>query len=173
MPFALNEQSTFWARKRRLAGLVLLGSCLGVAFWFLRRSQPGPVVKGVKISAIASHSAVLKPDGSLWAWMDNTLFFDSTPSLGIGLPGHFICRYQSLTEEVYIDCFRKGKFWTKGDCVRYLLQTNHTLQEGHMAPVSSRRILLRMCANLHQTYSCLEMRDEASRIQRYLVALAK
>ena len=95
------------------------------------------------------------------------------PIAGIGLPGHFICRYQSLTEEVYIDCFQKGKFWTKADCVRYLLQTNHTLQEGYLAPVSSRRILLRMCANLHQTYSCLEMREEASRVQRYLVALAK
>lgn len=95
------------------------------------------------------------------------------PVAGIGLPGHFVCRYQSLTEELYVDCFRKGKFWTKGDCVRYLLQTNHTLQEGHMAPVSSRRILLRMCASLHQTYSCLEMREEAARIQRYLVALAK
>ena len=95
------------------------------------------------------------------------------PIAGIGLPGHFICRYQSLTEEIYIDCFRKGKFWTKADCIRYLLQTNHTLQEGHMAPVSSRRILLRMCANLHQTYSCLEMREEAARVQRYLVALAK
>src|SRR5437016_2466529 len=40
-PFALNQRSTFWARKRWLAGLVLLVSCLGVACWFLRRSQPG------------------------------------------------------------------------------------------------------------------------------------
>src|SRR5438045_9301746 len=83
----MNQQSTFWARKRGLARLVVLVACLGGGFWFIRHSQPGPVVKGVKISAIASHSAVLKPDGTLWAWMDNTLFFDSTPSLGIGLPG--------------------------------------------------------------------------------------
>ena len=95
------------------------------------------------------------------------------PLTGIGLPGHFICRYQSATEEIYIDCFRGGKFWTKADCIRFLVQSNHTLQEGHLAPVSSRRMLLRMCANLHQTYSSLEMREEANRVQRYLVALAK
>lgn len=95
------------------------------------------------------------------------------PLTGIGLPGHFICRYQSPTQEVYIDCFRQGKFWAKADCIRFLVQTNHTLQEGHLAPVSSRRMLLRMCANLHQTYSSLEMREEANRVQRYLVALAK
>ena len=95
------------------------------------------------------------------------------PLTGIGLPGHFICRYQSPTREIYVDCFRGGKFWTKADCIRFLVQTNHTLQEGHLAPVSSRRMLLRMCANLHQTYSSLEMREEANRVQRYLVALAK
>jgi regulator of sirC expression with transglutaminase-like and TPR domain len=95
------------------------------------------------------------------------------PLTGIGLPGHFICRYQSPTQELYIDCFRGGKFWTKADCIRFLVQTNHTLQEGHLAPVSSRRMLLRMCASLHQTYSSLEMREEANRVQRYLVALAK
>jgi regulator of sirC expression with transglutaminase-like and TPR domain len=95
------------------------------------------------------------------------------PLAGIGLPGHFVCRYQSPTQEVYIDCYRGGKFWTKADCIRFLVQNNHTLQEGHLAPVSSRRMLLRMCANLHQTYSSLEMREEANRVQRYLVALAK
>lgn len=95
------------------------------------------------------------------------------PLTGIGLPGHFVCRYQSPTQEIYIDCFSGGKFWTKADCIRFLVQTNHTLQEGHLAPVSSRRMLLRMCANLHQTYSSLEMREEANRVQRYLVALAK
>src|SRR5438094_102354 len=88
MPFAVNEQSTFWARKRQLARLVVLVACLGIAFWFIRHSQPGPVVKGVKVSAIASHSAVLKPDGTMWVWGngaeglwgDTTLQVTSTPT---------------------------------------------------------------------------------------------
>jgi regulator of sirC expression with transglutaminase-like and TPR domain len=95
------------------------------------------------------------------------------PVTGIGLPYHFVCRYQSSVKEVYIDVFRQGRFWTKADCIKHLLNTNHGLHEGHLTPVSSRRMLSRMCANLHQTYSHLEMTEEATRVQRYLVALAK
>jgi regulator of sirC expression with transglutaminase-like and TPR domain len=95
------------------------------------------------------------------------------PVAGIGLPGHFICRYQSSTKEIYVDCFRQGRFLTKGDCIKYLLQTNHTLQEGYLAPVSPRRMLLRMCANLHSAYAHLEMTAEAARVQRYVMALTR
>jgi regulator of sirC expression with transglutaminase-like and TPR domain len=95
------------------------------------------------------------------------------PVTGIGLPGHFLCRYQSSTKEIYIDAFHLGRFWTKADCIRFLINSGYSLQEGYLAPVSPRRMLLRMCANLHQTYSMLEMTDEAVRMQRYLVALAK
>ena len=95
------------------------------------------------------------------------------PVTGIGLPYHFVCRYQSSIKEIYVDAFRRGHFWTKADCIKHLVNTNHGLHEGHLAPVSSRRILLRMCANLHQTYSQLEMTEDATRVQRYLVALAK
>ena len=94
------------------------------------------------------------------------------PVAGIGLPGHFICRFQSPTLELYIDCFNKGRFLTKGDCIRHLHATNHGLHEGYLAPVSTRRILMRMCANLQQTYLQSEDMEEASRIKRYLVALA-
>jgi len=95
------------------------------------------------------------------------------PITGIGMPGHFLCRYQSPTTEIYIDAFNRGKFLTKADCIKYLLHTNHGLQEGYLAPVAPRRILLRMCANLHQIYLQLELAEEAARLQRYLVALAK
>ncbi|MFN7138545.1 MAG: SirB1 family protein [Limisphaerales bacterium] len=95
------------------------------------------------------------------------------PVTGIGLPGHFICRFQSSKEEIYIDPFNRGKLLTKVDCVKYLLQTNHTLEEGHLLPVSARRVLLRICANLHQIYTTLEQSERMSRFQRYLVALAK
>lgn len=95
------------------------------------------------------------------------------PMVGIGLPGHFICRFQTSKNELYIDAFNRGKILTKADCIKYLVHTNHSLQEGHLAPVSARRVLLRICANLHQIYTQLDSTDEISRLQRYLVALAK
>jgi regulator of sirC expression with transglutaminase-like and TPR domain len=95
------------------------------------------------------------------------------PLAGIGLPGHFICRFQSSTEEYYIDVFNKGKLWTKADCVQYLLQGNYKLQDDYMAPVTSKRLLMRVCGNLHQIYHHLELAEDTTRLQRYLIALAK
>ena len=95
------------------------------------------------------------------------------PITGIGLPGHFVCRYQTSTTEIYIDAFNRGKLLTKADCIKYLLHTHHGLEEGYLAPVTPRRMLLRMCANLHQIYLHNEQAEETARFQRYLVALAK
>jgi regulator of sirC expression with transglutaminase-like and TPR domain len=95
------------------------------------------------------------------------------PVAGIGLPGHFVCRYQSSTKEVYIDCFRKGIFLTKADCIKYLFRANLGVAEGHLLPVNPKRILLRMCNNLHVTYAHLEMAEEAARVQRYVNLLAR
>ena len=97
----------------------------------------------------------------------------SLPVAGIGLPGHFICRYQGFKQEIFIDCFRRGAFLTKADCVKYLVQTHIPYGDNQLSPVRPRRILLRMCHNLVSTYGHLEMTDEARRVQRYVRALTK
>lgn len=95
------------------------------------------------------------------------------PLAGIGLPGHFICRYQSTAAELYLDPFNRGRFLTKADCVQYLVNANFSVRDDYLAPVSPRRLLLRICSNLHQIYQRLEKAAEAMRLQRYLVALAR
>jgi regulator of sirC expression with transglutaminase-like and TPR domain len=95
------------------------------------------------------------------------------PVTGIGLPGHFICRYQSASEEYYIDVFNQGKIWTKANCIQYLLYRNVAVQDELLAPVNSRRMLLRVCGNLHQIYQHLEMKEQTNRLHRYVIALAK
>jgi regulator of sirC expression with transglutaminase-like and TPR domain len=95
------------------------------------------------------------------------------PIAGVGLPGHFICRYQSTEQEIYLDTFNRGKFLTKADCVHYLQQGNFSVRDDYLAPVSPRRLLLRICGNLHQIYEHLETADEATRLQRYRVALSR
>lgn len=95
------------------------------------------------------------------------------PITGIGFPGHFLCRYQSSKEEYYIDAFNGGKLLSKNQCLKYLKQNGLGVQNGYLVPISARRILLRICANLHQTYLQKKENKEAVRIQRYLVALAK
>ncbi len=95
------------------------------------------------------------------------------PITGIGMPGHFICRLQTPRGEVYIDAFRKGKLMTKGDCIKFLINSGHDFHDGFLAPVTPRRILLRICSNLHGIYSHLGLAEEITRFQRYLVALSK
>lgn len=95
------------------------------------------------------------------------------PITGIGLPGHFVCRYQSSSAEIYVDAFNGGKLLTKADCIQYLLQGNYSVREDYLTPVSPRRLLLRVCGNLHQIYLHLEQTEPATRVQRYLVALAR
>lgn len=95
------------------------------------------------------------------------------PIAGIGLPGHFVCRYQSTLSELYIDAFNHGRILAKADCVQYLLQGNYTVRDDYLAPVTPRRMLLRICGNLHQIYLHHELSEQTTRLQRYLVALAK
>ena len=95
------------------------------------------------------------------------------PVAGIGLPGHFICRYQTSAAEMYIAAFNGGRLLTKADCIQYLLQGNYSVRDEYLAPVTARRLLLRICGNLHQIYLHLDMMEEATRLQHYLIALAR
>jgi regulator of sirC expression with transglutaminase-like and TPR domain len=96
------------------------------------------------------------------------------PMVGIGMPGHFLCRFQTASEEaLFIDAFNRGKLLTKADCVKYLVHTRDGFKDSYLAPVTGRRTLLRMCSNLHQIYTQLSLTDEIARYQRYIVALAK
>lgn len=95
------------------------------------------------------------------------------PVVGIGLPGHFLCRYQSSAEEIYIDPFNRGRRLTKADCVHHLVRSNYDLNDDYLTPVTPRRLFQRICHNLHQIYLQMEVLDEATRVQRYLVSLGK
>ena len=95
------------------------------------------------------------------------------PVTGIGLPGHFICRYQTSSAEIYIDPFSRGKLMKKVDCINYLLQANYSVREDYLAPVKPRRMLLRICKNLHQIYRHQHQDAEATRFQRYEAVLSR
>jgi regulator of sirC expression with transglutaminase-like and TPR domain len=95
------------------------------------------------------------------------------PVAGIGLPGHFLCRYQSSSAEFYIDAFNRGKLLSKADCIQYLVHGNYSVRDEYLTPATPRRMLLRICGNLHQIYLHLGQAETATRVQRYLVALAR
>ena len=77
------------------------------------------------------------------------------PVVGVGLPGHFLARFQNSSEEIYIDAFYRGRFLTKNDCIHHLVRGNFPLDETHFSPATPHRILMRICANLYQSYQNL------------------
>ncbi len=95
------------------------------------------------------------------------------PIAGIGLPGHFVCRYQTSSVEIYFDPFNRGKILSKGDCLQFLANGTLGLTDETLAPITARRFLMRICNNLHQIYQRLELANEATRLQRYKVALTR
>ena len=95
------------------------------------------------------------------------------PVAGIGLPGHFVCRYQSSAGEVFIDPFNRGQILTKADCVQFLLNANHTLRNDFLSPVSARRLLMRICSGLYQIYLQHGRTAKTAQLQHYIVALAR
>jgi regulator of sirC expression with transglutaminase-like and TPR domain len=95
------------------------------------------------------------------------------PMVGIALPGHFLCRFQSIADEIYVDAFNHGRLLTKTDCIHYLIRGNYDVSDDYLSPVSSRRLFQRVCGILQQNYLRLEQTEEATRVQRYLVALSR
>lgn len=95
------------------------------------------------------------------------------PMAPVSVPGHFLCRIQTSTEELYVDCHNFGTPLSRTDCVHYLVRNNYEIREEYLQPVSPRKALMRLCANLHKCYSSGADPSEAARVQRYVVALAR
>jgi regulator of sirC expression with transglutaminase-like and TPR domain len=95
----------------------------------------------------------------------------SLPVVGIGMPGHFICGYELGGEMRFIDPFNGGKILTGSDCLKYLNHSREGFKESYLAPVNSRTILRRMCANLHAIYRKRSLPDKTGSLEAYISAL--
>ncbi len=93
------------------------------------------------------------------------------PVSGIGMPGHFMCRYQTAAEEWYVDVFHGGQLLPKTECVKRLMAGGFAYKSAYLQPANTRQILTRMCLNLYHLYQKAGQEDETQRIRRYLAAL--
>ena len=77
------------------------------------------------------------------------------PMVGIGLPGHFIVRYDGDGEPLYLDPFNGGVPMTIQDCHQRLadISSGHlTFRPSFLTPLGPRQILTRMLRNLKGIY---------------------
>ena len=94
------------------------------------------------------------------------------PLAGIGLPAHFLCRYQTTTREIYLDAFNGGRLLSRTDCVAFVNQLGRPFESAFLQPVSPRRMLQRTFTNLEHAYESLELQPQLARIRRYHQLLA-
>jgi regulator of sirC expression with transglutaminase-like and TPR domain len=94
------------------------------------------------------------------------------PVTGVGMPGHFILRLQSPAFTIYIDAFNGGNFLTHSDCAARLKRCGYGVDAGFLSTTTPRRILMRICSNLHQIYQKSRHFGERDRVQKYLIKLA-
>jgi len=86
------------------------------------------------------------------------------PVAGIGLPGHFIVRYDDGLYSTFIDPFHGGRLLQAEDCFalsREAAQVEIEPDGRWLAPVSKRDLLLRMLRNLSAAYAGRGHTDKA------------
>ncbi len=83
---------------------------------------------------------------------------------GVGMPGHFLVKYLSRTEEIFVDPFNQGAILTRDDCRGLLppgqLETGRS-SEQWLRRVTNRHILTRMLVNLRAIYLQAQTFDKA------------
>ena len=94
------------------------------------------------------------------------------PLVGVAMPGHFILRLQSPTFTIFVDPFNGGNFLTQAECAERLKRCGYGFENDFLTPATPRRILMRICSNLHQIYQKKKHLGARDRLQKYLIHLA-
>lgn len=71
---------------------------------------------------------------------------------GVGMPGHFIIKYQRDDTEIFIDPFYSGQVLTKQDCINFLIFSGYGFIEQYLEISSNKDIFKRMIRNLLLIY---------------------
>lgn len=93
------------------------------------------------------------------------------PLEGIGLPGHFMLRYDVEGTVHYLDAFNGGKILSKEGCTHFLVQSGYEVQEPYFEPITSAAILIRMIRNLIYIYAQTGEVPKTQRLRRLIPIL--
>lgn len=74
------------------------------------------------------------------------------PLYGVGLPGHFIVKWEDERETVYLDPYRGGTALTVEECRRLVEDGGHPFRDAHLRSVTPRQMLARLMTNLIWVY---------------------
>jgi regulator of sirC expression with transglutaminase-like and TPR domain len=95
----------------------------------------------------------------------------SLPVHGIGMPGHFLVKYESDRYKIFIDCFNGGALLTEKNCQRFLTEAGYGCDDKYLQHSSVRAILSRMIKNLLAIYSKLGDPIKKTRLTTFIELL--
>jgi regulator of sirC expression with transglutaminase-like and TPR domain len=93
------------------------------------------------------------------------------PLLGIGMPGHFLVKYESKRYSVFIDCFNGGALLTEKNCARFLTEAGYGFDDKYLQPSPVRAILARMAKNLCSIYAKMNEPVKSARLITFMEIL--
>jgi regulator of sirC expression with transglutaminase-like and TPR domain len=93
---------------------------------------------------------------------------------GVGAPGHFLARYDTLDKPLFVDAFAGGRVLTYDECSQWVMKTQHverSLVRRTLEAVGPRAIISRMLNNLKALYARQEEWGACWHVQNRLLAL--
>ncbi len=93
------------------------------------------------------------------------------PVYGVGLPGHFLVKYDDGEQEIYVDPYNGGRLLTRKDCAQYLTGAGYYFKEEYIATSSSRDIVIRILRNLVLIYSKQQDKPRVRQLTHYVEIL--
>jgi len=93
------------------------------------------------------------------------------PVHGIGMPGHFLVKYESDRYKIFVDCFNGGALLTEKNCQRFLTEAGYGFEEKYLQQSQVRAILSRMTKNLLAIYAKLDEPLKKSRLSKFIEIL--
>ena len=94
------------------------------------------------------------------------------PIVGVGLPGHYIAKYDSLTQPVYFDPFDKGRILSPEDCSSLAEKMGYHFEEHYLGTATNTETLVRMMNNLVMTYNKSSQLEKAGHLAEFIKALS-
>ncbi|MBC8042352.1 MAG: hypothetical protein IAF08_02795 [Rhizobacter sp.] len=90
------------------------------------------------------------------------------PVYGINMPAHFMLKYETAQQELFIDPFGQGRVMEKEDCIRFLKNAGYGYVDQYLARASTIEIAVRMMNNLRNSYSELGKPQKSELVEQYL-----
>jgi regulator of sirC expression with transglutaminase-like and TPR domain len=97
------------------------------------------------------------------------------PLYAVGLPKHFLVKYQDASSEIFFDPFHGGRILSPSECTQILASEGYYVRERfiaeYLAIASPRELIIRMLRNLILIYSKARDKRKVRRLIRYVEAL--